>query len=226
MSRLSRLLRPTVPFFLIASLIEYIVFHLIYLFSNDFNVIYYYLIFAERFIFLLITLVTAIEVSYEGVRGGRAFLRSLILSLPRLLFLLPFLYVMGVSAMPFDSLEAILIALPTSVIVVLINALAVLLLSFILNKLSRGEKPIRVRPLNLNTKCGFAIFICSLIIFGVNFIIELISTITFIAGEGGVFFISDLIYLAICYVYLAIMLPALQALGALSTYLPREGKTD
>lgn len=222
MSRLARLTKPSVPFFIIVSLVEYIIFHLLYLLSEDFNTVYYYLIFGERFIFLLFPLVSAITICSEGRRGGKAFLRSVILSLPRLIFLIPFLYVMGVSAMPFDSLESILITLPASIIVALVNALATFLLSIILSKVSHGGKFYRVRPLNLNDKEGFAIFACALIIFGINLVIELISTVIFVVGEGGVFFVSDLIYLAICYVYLALMLPALQALGALSTYLYKQ----
>jgi len=222
-SGLKRLFTPSVPFFILTSLIEYIIFHLVVLFAKDFNTVYYYMVFAERLFFLTAPIIMAALTVREKKKGTALITRALTLSLPRFIFLIPFLYMLGVTALPFNSVEAIIASLIVSAITVILHTLLVFILSLIMRTvvLRTGGVLYPVSLLSLSSPMTRAIFLTSLGIFAINLIVEIVNTVIFVLGENGIFFISDIIYLAICYAYLALLLIAMHLLSCLAMRLPK-----
>ena len=205
-----------VPWFIGAAFVEFLLYYIVSLFVYDPDIFYYYLYFAERFILLSIPVTAAAIIIRRTTTTAGAVRIATYISLTRLVAFIPFFYVEYVYG-PYDSIEAIILSLLSSlgaVLIYLLLILAVYALMRYLLKGRRAEYPVRI--LDLSAPATRAVFIVSLIIFIINLLFEIYSTVLFFIENGTIYYINEVVLMFCSYVFLAVLLLGIHALGVVA----------
>ncbi len=203
-----------VPWFIAAGFVEFLIYYVLSLFVYDFDIIYYYLYFIERFILLAIPVAAAAITARRARTHFDALKIVSCISLSRLVVFIPFFYIEYVYNI-YDSVEAILLSLLSSlgavVIYVIVIFLIYLLMRSIINR--RGGANYPVRMLDLSSPPALAVLTVSMIIFALNLVFEVYSTVLFFIENGTVYYISEIVLMMLSYVFLAVLLIGIHAIG-------------
>ena len=204
--------------FTLFALLEFIVYYVIYLNATVYDTVYYYLYFAERFFLLMVPVGAGASSARENRGTSASLLLALYTSLTRLIVFVPFFYLEYVYG-PYDSVEAILLSLLTSVATGAVNFALTVGVHYLIRHIvkKRGKDPTDRIPLfNTANPYTLGIMICSLVLFSINLFMEIYTSVLFFAENGSIFFISELILLVVSYVYLAALLLGIQAVSCVA----------
>ncbi len=200
--------------FVLVGLVEFLVYYLVTLFINNFDFIYYYLYFVERFVLLVIPVIAAVIVYSRCDTWREVIKTSLYIALTRLVAFIPFFYLEYVYGI-YDSIEAILLSLLSSlagaIIYFIVIFAAYTLIKYLLRKHDDPEYPVPV--FNTGAPVTRAVFTVSLIIFLINLALEVYSTVIFFMENGTIYYIDEIVLMVVSYVYLAILLIGVHAIG-------------
>jgi hypothetical protein len=213
-----------IPRFLGLALAEFLIYYIFTLLIHDFDVIYYYLYFAERFILLAIPVVAAAIMIRRTDGYGEAVKMGIYISLTRLVLFIPFFYLEYVYGM-FDSLEALLLSLLSSVAAALVYFLMIILAYAIMRGvLKRGGTKYPTPLFDIGAPATRAVFLVSLLIFAINLAFEIYSTVLFIIENGTIYYVDEILLIFFSYVFLAVLLIGIHILGIVA--LNRGGKKE
>ncbi len=206
-----------VPWFIASALVEFLIYYVLTLFIYNFDIIYYYLYFIERFILLAIPVAAAAIIIRRAASMLEALKMSAYIALTRLAAFIPFFYIEYVYGI-YDSLEALLLSLLSSlgavaVYIVLIFA-AYMLMRCVISRRGGAEYPVRM--LDLSSPATLSVLAVSLIIFVLNLAFEIYSTVLFFIENGTIYYIDEIALMIISYVFLAALLIGLHAIGILA----------
>ena len=204
------------PRFIGAALVEFLLYYVLSLLIYDFDVIYYYLYFFERFILLAVPVVAAaIMIRRCGTRG-EVIKTCACISLSRLVVFIPFFYLEYVYGM-FDSLEALLLSLLSSLAAVIVYFGVTLAIYAVMKVIiSKGGAKFPTPLLDLSANATKAVFLVSLVIFIINLAFEIYSTVLFIIENGTIYYIDEIVLIFFSYVFLAVLLLGIHALGVMA----------
>lgn len=206
-----------IPWFILAAFAEFIIYYVFTLLAKDFDTVYYYLYFAERFILLAIPVTAAAVMIRRCTQRSEALKLAAYVSLSRLIVFIPFFYLEYVYSI-YDSLEAILLSLLSSLGGAVVYFLLIFgtyaLMRFIIDRRGGAEYPTRM--LDLSSPATFAVLVVTLIIFVINLVFEIYSTVLFFIENGTVYYIDEIVLMLMSYVFLAILLIGIHALGCLA----------
>ena len=213
-----------IPRFIGAALIEFLLYYVLSLLIYDFDVIYYYLYFFERFILLAVPVVAAaIMVRRCGTRG-EVIKTCACISLCRLVVFIPFFYLEYVYGM-FDSLEALLLSLLSSLAAVIVYFGVTLAIYAVMKAIiSKGGAKFPTPLFDLSANATKAVFLVSLVIFIINLAFEIYSTVLFIIENGTIYYIDEIVLIFFSYVFLAVLLLGIHLLGVVT--LNKSEKTE
>ena len=205
-----------IPWFIGAALVEFLLYYVLSLLIYDFDVIYYYLYFFERFILLAVPVVAAaIMIRRCGTRG-EVIKTCACISLSRLVVFIPFFYLEYVYGM-FDSLEALLLSLLSSLAAVIVYFGVTLAIYAVMKVIiSKGGAKFPTPLLDLSANATKAVFLVSLVIFIINLAFEIYSTVLFIIENGTIYYIDEIVLIFFSYVFLAVLLLGIHALGVMA----------
>ena len=214
-----------IPWFIGAAFVEFLIYYVVSLFVHDFDTYYYYLYFLERFILLAIPVAAAaIMQRREKTRSGALKLAAQI-SFTRLVAFFPFFYVEYVYG-PYDSIEAVLIALLSSlgavVIYFVLCVAAYALMRYVARRGGGAKYPARM--LDLDSAATRSVFAVSLAIFIINLAVEIYSTVLFFIENGTIYYTNEIILMVCSYVFLAVLLLGIHAIGVIA--FNRSEKTE
>ena len=216
-----------VPWFILSAFAEFLIYYVLTLYVYNFDIVYYYLYFVERFILLAIPVTAAAIIMRRAASVLDALKMSGYIALTRLIVFMPFFYIEYVYGI-YDSLEAALLSLVSSlgavVIYVLLIFAAYMLMRVIIIRRGGAEYPVRM--LDLNSPATLSVLAVTLIIFTLNLALEIYSTVLFFIENGTIYYINEIILMVLSYVFLALLLVGLHALGvlALNRAVPDEKK--
>ena len=200
--------------FCAAALVEFLLYYVLTLFVYNFDIIYYYLYFIERFILLAIPVAAAAVLVRRAKTHTEALKMGACISLSRLIVFIPFFYIEYVYGI-YDSLEAILLSLLSSLgavlIYVILTFLTYLAMRYIINR--RGGAKYPTRMLDLASPATFAVMTVSLVIFVLNLVFEVYSTVLFFIENGTIYYINEVVLMMLSYVFLAALLVGIHAIG-------------
>ncbi len=206
-----------VPWFILAAFVEFIIYYVFTLLAKDFDAVYYYVYFVERFILLSIPVTAAAIILRRCEKHADVLKMTAGISLTRLIVFIPFFYIEYVYGI-YDSLEALLLSLLSSLAAVVIYFLLILgvyaLMRFIVSKRGGAEYPVRM--LDLSSPATLAVLAVSLVIFVINLGFEIYSTVLFFIENGTVYYIDEIVLMVVSYVFLAVLLIGIHALGCLA----------
>ena len=206
-----------VPWFALGALLEFLVYYLVSILINDFDIVYYYLYFVERFLLLCVPVAAAAVIVRREKTWSGAIKASTYISLTRLIVFIPFFYIEFVYGI-YDSLEAILLSLLAStaavIIYVIVTLLAFALMRYIIKR--RGGATYPTPVLDVGKPATFSVFAVSLIIFVINLIFEIYSTVIFIIENGTIYYVDEILLVVFSYVFLAILLIGIHAVGVIA----------
>ena len=213
-----------IPRFIGAALVEFLLYYVLSLLIYDFDVIYYYLYFFERFILLAVPVVAAaIMIRRCGTRG-EVIKTSACISLSRLVVFIPFFYLEYVYGM-FDSLEALLLSLLSSLAAVIVYFGVTLAIYAVMKAIiSKGGAKFPTPLFDLSANATKAVFLVSLVIFIINLAFEIYSTVLFIIENGTIYYIDEIVLIFFSYVFLAVLLLGIHLLGVVT--LNKSEKTE
>ena len=202
-----------IPWFIGAALVEFLLYYVLSLLIYDFDVIYYYLYFFERFILLAVPVVAAaIMVRRCGTRG-EVIKTCACISLSRLVVFIPFFYLEYVYGM-FDSLEALLLSLLSSLAAVIVYFGVTLAIYAVIKAIiSKGGTKFPTPLFDLSANATKAVFLVSLVIFIINLAFEIYSTVLFIIENGTIYYIDEIVLVFFSYVFLAVLLLGIHMIG-------------
>lgn len=203
--------RRILPYFAAVALVEFIIYYVLSLVAQSYDAVYYYLLFAERLIFLAVPVIAAAIIIRLCDTVKRTLITVALISLTRAIFLIPFLYIEYVYG-PYDSVEAITLSLLTTVITVAAHALIVLLLWWLMRLIIKrrgGELSFPLPYFRFDNGASLSLIIISFAVFAINFIVEVISTVTFFIDNGTAYYADEIILIVFSYVYLILMFLAI-----------------
>ena len=206
-----------VPRFVLAGIVEFLVYYLVTLFIDNFDFIYYYLYFIERFVLLVIPVMAAVTIYTRCDTRREVIKTSLYVALTRLVAFIPFFYLEYVYGI-YDSIEAILLSLLSSLAGIVIYFIVILMAYALMKHLidKHGEVELPSPLFDTSAPATRAIFTVSLIIFLLNLIPEIYSTVTFFIENGTIYYIDEIVLMIVSYVYLAIMLLGIHLIGVVT----------
>ena len=202
-----------IPWFIGAALVEFLLYYVLSLLIYDFDVIYYYLYFFERFILLAVPVVAAaIMIRRCGTRG-EVIKTGACVSLSRLVVFIPFFYLEYVYGM-FDSLEALVLSLLSSLAGVIVYFGVTLAIYAIMKAIiNKGGAKYPTPLFDLSANATKAVFLVSLVIFIINLAFEIYSTVIFIIENGTIYYIDEIVLVFFSYVFLAVLLLGIHMIG-------------
>ena len=206
-----------IPRFFLAGIVEFLVYYLITLFISSFDFIYYYLYFVERFVLLVIPVMAAVVVYIRCDTRREVIKTSLYIALTRLIVFIPFFYLEYVYGI-YDSIEAILLSLLSSLAAVVIYFIVILVAHALTKHMMSKHKEIELPAPLLDTSAPATkvIFTVSLLIFLINLALEIYSTVIFFMENGTIYYINEIVLMIASYVYLAIMLLGIHLIGVVT----------
>ena len=213
-----------IPRFIGAALVEFLLYYVLSILIYDFDVIYYYLYFFERFVLLAVPVVAAaIMIRRCGTRG-EVIKTCAFISLSRLVVFIPFFYLEYVYGM-FDSLEALLLSLLSSLAAVIVYFGVTLAIYAVMKAIiSKGGAKFPTPLFDLSANATKAVFLVSLVIFVINLAFEIYSTVLFIIENGTIYYIDEIVLIFFSYVFLAVLLLGIHLLGVVT--LNKSEKTE
>lgn len=202
-----------IPWFIGAALVEFLLYYVLSLLIYDFDVIYYYLYFFERFILLAVPVVAAAIMIRRSDTWGSALKTCACISLSRLVVFIPFFYLEYVYGM-FDSLEALLLSLLSSLAGVIVYFGVTLAIYAIMKAIiNKGGAKYPTPLFDLSANATKAVFLVSLVIFIINLAFEIYSTVIFIIENGTIYYIDEIVLVFFSYVFLAVLLLGIHMIG-------------
>lgn len=194
--------------FAIYSAVEYLVFHLLYLFVDGY---------LDYSMFLIRFSACAVPVTLGAMllRRDRSFsatvLTALSTSLTRLIFFIPFFYIefLSISSTPGALLISLLTSLATAVLCALLSFICYLVIGALLGVYTKklGTEPhLPMRAFDFSNPLSKAVFFIPFLAFIGNLIYEIITTVIFFRDAGSIFYIDDIVWLVAAYVYLIVSL--------------------
>ena len=206
-----------VPWFALGALLEFLVYYLVSILINDFDIVYYYLYFVERFLLLCVPVAAAAVIIRREKTWLGVIKASTYISLTRLIVFIPFFYIEFVYGI-YDSLEAILLSLLASlaavIIYVTVTLLAYMMMRYIIK--SKGGASYPTPLFDLGATATKAVFSVSLVIFIINLALEIYSTVAFIIENGTIYYVDEILLVVFSYVFLAILLIGIHAVGVIA----------
>ncbi len=198
-------------YFAVFALIEFIIYYILTLISDNYSAVYYYFYFAERFITLAIPVV-AVSMLIRQNRGTRkTVIATLLISLSRAIFFIPFFYLEYVYG-PYDSVEGIALSLLTTLVTVIIHALIMLLIwrimRLIIGRCAHSEKYSSEYPLpylRFDNCITLSVSAVSFAVFAINLVFEIISTVSFFIDNGTVYYVDEILLIVFSYIYLIVL---------------------
>lgn len=197
-------------------------FALLYLFTYALYHITYYVVssaalvyingFVNKATYLLVpilgSVLTLVASSHTGTKS--ALIRSISFYLVRMIYFVPYFYMLNYSySFGYDSLEALFIAIPLSLIeaaiVYLVSTLIFLLMKYIICK-RVGEEKLATElegkvTLNFSSSVCIAFTVISALSFLYFLVLEIIDTVSFLTEVRGTAKVGELIYIMISYVF-------------------------
>ena len=205
-----------VPWFIGAAFVEFLLYYVISLLIYDFDIIYYYLYFVERFILLAVPVMAAAIMIRRSDTWGSALKTCACISLSRLVVFIPFFYLEYVYGM-FDSIEALILSLLSSLAAVVVYFLVITASYAIMNAvIKKGGAEYPTPLFDLGATATKAVFLVSLVIFIINLAFEIYSTVLFIIENGTIYYIDEIVLIFFSYVFLAVLLLGIHALGVMA----------
>ena len=208
----------TLVFFFIFSVVEYLLFHIAYVFTETING---YALFPIRLSLSVYPVTCAIALVKDGLGYGKSLARAAILSLVRFPVSILYSYMFLILTTNLRTFEALLLSPLYSLgVMVVYFALAVLCYSLIrlVFKIKRiaystaqNYFPLSVSELNSPLTLGILLF--PLIVFLFELVSEIITTVTFFISYGASFRIEEIIFLTFSYLFIILKL-------VISAYLP------
>ena len=195
----------------LAYLLTYALYHVTY-FVFDSEWLHYVQLFVRKATFLLIPLASsAVTLAISAYRSTKeALLRAIPLSLVRMIYFIPYFYMMNYTDMwGFASSEAILyallLALGEVILSYVISVLVFALMYFIVKrKLGSDDFSVvmdRYASLNLESPVSVSFMVCSVLVFLYFFISEIIDTVSFFKQASGSFYTAEIIYIVISFIF-------------------------
>lgn len=206
-----RLFRRALLYLSLAYLLTYALYHVTYYVLN-YEWLHYVQLFVQKATYLLIPLTaSAVTLAISAYRGVKeALLRAISLSLVRMIYFIPYFYMMNYTSMwGFASSEAILyallLALGEVIISYILSALIFALMRFTVKKMLRSDDfPTamdRYATLDFDNPVSVAFMVCSLLAFLYFFISEIIDTVRFFVDSSGSFYTAEIIYIIVSFVF-------------------------
>ena len=195
----------------LAYLLTYALYHITY-FVFNYEWLYYVQLFVRKATYMLIPLASsAVILAISAYKSTKeALLRAIPLSLVRMLYFIPYFYMMNYTDMwGFASGEAILYALLFAfgeVIISYVICILVFALMYLIVKKKSGEEDFsavmdKYASLNLESPVSIAFMICSSLVFVYFFVMEIIDTVSFIKDASGSFYTSEIIYIIASFIF-------------------------
>ncbi len=216
-----------VPWFIISAIAEFLIYYVLTISIRNFDLIYYYLYFIERFILLAIPVTAAAITLRRATSKLDALKMSAYIALTRLVVFIPFFYLEYVYGI-YDSLEAVLLSLVSSLGAVIIYAVlifaAYMLMRFVVDRRGGAEYPVRI--FDFSSPATLSVLTVTLIIFVLNLAFEIYSTVLFFIENGTIYYINEIVLMVLSYVFLAVLLIGLHTLGVLALNRAVPGKKE
>ena len=204
--------------FLLLSAAEFLVFYLFILFFSAYSG--YYVYFVQRTVLLTLLVAASVTVYKTAKNTGEIILHSALISATRGIFFIPFFYLEFLSNALYDSIDAILLSLLASAVAVVIHAAIVTAVSIIIKSVctKRGMSENEIaRPTDFKSPFAGTVLIISFAIAIINFLIELVTAIIFVAESNGLLFIGEAIYIVISLLFPILMLASIYFISILIT---------
>lgn len=208
-------IKRVMPAFTAISIIEYLIFHTLYLTYSSINtiVIMPFICSISYFPSLIIASHTAL-----GKKTKVAFLHTLVMCIPRFIVLIPFFYIFLTHYVTNNWVDALVYALPTAFVI----TVAYIVLTMVGYGLSRfvfkrrklefdAESYLPAKAFRLKNPAARAIFMYPLFIFLVELAFELVSTVTFFIEDGKNYGFYDIAWMVIFYLFILLVLIITQA---------------
>ncbi len=192
----------------LVSLIDFLVYYIINMWFWEYDTALYVAYFIGRvFDFAIPVLAAALLLTRER-SIPKSILWAFLYSLPRLVYVIPYYYLRYVYDI-YDSIEAISIAIPLSLLVIIILSLKVLLFYTVIKLFIRragkcADELFPLRPFDLDNPAVIGILICSFINFLVNVGFEIYDTVLFFIDAGMSYKSGEILFIVLSYVILVI----------------------
>ena len=210
-------LKRTLIFLAVLCAIEYVIFHILYTALDGFNEYSILSIRLSLAVFPAVGCAALIKLSVE-----RAWLNVLYISLVRVPFSYLYAYMYMIYTNGFSSKEAFIIAIPAALVIAIIYG-ALVLLAYALMRLVFKLKhiefipdnhlPIKATELSNPLTLGIALF--PAIIFAIQLLFEIISTISYFIDYGAIYRPLEIVWMVFSYLFLLIQLIAATLLSCL-----------
>lgn len=211
----SHSVRRVMPLFTAISVIEYLIFHFLYLGFEGINTVVIMPLICSFSYFP--ALIVASHTAY-GKDTKTAFLHTLLMCIPRFITLLPFFYIFLTHYITHNYVDAIVLSIPTafimSIVYVMLAMLGYGLARFHFHRKGldfEGESHLPAKAFRLKNPVSQAIFAYPLFIFIIQLIFELISTVRFFIEDGSNYSFYDIAWMVIFYVFILLVLVITQA---------------
>lgn len=209
LTKIKKKLRITAPLILfILSLVDFLIYYIINLVFWEYDVALYTAYFIGIIFDFAIPIIAAALLFTKERSIPKSLLFSFLYSLPRLIYLIPYYYLKYVYDI-YDSIEAITIAIPLSLLVVIVLTLKVFLFYlliklFIKRKQKSAEELLPAGIFELDNPLIFGILISAFISFSVNVGFEIYDTVLFFIDAGMSYKSGEIIFIATSYAILVI----------------------
>ena len=154
--------------------------------------------------------IAAALIVFSTKAGGmkNKILPTLIISLPRMAYSLPYYYLFYVTDI-FNSVEALILSFAVSIFFVLLVSLQTFICIYITNRIlstSDAKKSCfeKAKIFDFDNPFNFGILLSSIFIFVIFFVRELTDTITFFVEVGSSFYLEEILTIVLSYALLPI----------------------
>ncbi|MBO5945825.1 MAG: hypothetical protein J6Q69_04390 [Clostridia bacterium] len=208
-------IKRVMPAFTAISIIEYLIFHTLYLSFSGINtiVIMPFICSISYFPALAVASHTSL-----GKDTKVAFIHTLIMCIPRFIVLIPFFYIFLTHYITNNWVDALLYALPTAFVITVAYVILIMVgyglarLVFKRRKLEFDALSyLPTKAFHLKNPAARAIFMYPLLVFLVELAFELSSTVSFFIEDGQNYGFYDIAWMVIFYIFILLVLVITQA---------------
>lgn len=220
-------LKSSAPFALfLISLFDFLVYYIINLLFWESDAAVYTAYYVSRFFEFALPIFAAAIMLTHAQTMKRALLSALLLSLPRLVYTIPYYYLDYVYDI-YDSKEAILLSLATSAAVILFVSLKTYIfyavMRFFIKRAGIDAPTFPIKPFDLERPEAFGILAASLTAFLVSLGFEIYDTVVFFIEAGTRYRTSEILSIVGSYVFLIAAFILTHAISCLlASYLKKK----